>query len=362
MSFYDNNYFPDFKKLHGESRSLELDKIIKETEEAYGIKLENPQELEIACVVKLDRSYPLLMSKEGLLRAEHAISLVKQLDLRAQIGDWVLIRVPKSHDKGLIEAIVPRVNELGRWSGGARGEKQVIAANVGLVLIVVALSKKNLSEASLLRVMKSLIIAHEAHCDAAILLTKIDRKEHTSDLHDDYLKVQRALGNKIQIICTSSLKNQGLDDVRSLLSLYTSAVLLGESGAGKTSLLNALVKQDIFNTQEVREKDDHGRHTTVARQMVSIPQSGIIIDAPGLRSISLTYHQQGLQDTFPEIYSAAKNCKFSDCTHDEEPECAVKALVHAGELDELRLKIYQVLETQMIHNEEKIDHAYKTRW
>ena len=355
------SYYPSFEKLGGNKLEGILSELIVSTQKVYGISLSEPDALTLGRVIKLDRGYPLIMTSEGTVRAEHAISLVKQVNERAAVGDWVLLSTPESHDKALIEAIVPRKSQFGRWSGANTGDQQVMAANVDLVLIAVVLNKKQINQTSLERMVKSLIIAYEADCDAMVLLTKADRKRDDKSLSEDLTTVKEVLGNHVEVLITSSKNGQGIEELRKLLAQVDSAVILGESGAGKTSMLNALIEQDALETQAVRERDDQGRHTTVAREMISIPNSGIIIDAPGLRSIPLIYHEAGLKRAFPEISEAAEHCKFSDCSHHHEPGCAVQTLIDSGKISELRLELYKSIHSQMLKNEERIDPAFKHR-
>ena len=132
-------------------------------------------------------------------------------------------------------------------------------------------------------------------------------------------------------------------------------MILGESGAGKSTLLNALLGQDALATGAVRERDDAGRHTTVARMMVKVPGAGVICDAPGLRSLPLVGHERGLALAFPEIAELAGECRFRDCTHGSEPGCAVRAAGRAGELDEVRLQAYLALADEMRASAQSLD-------
>ena len=146
---------------------------------------------------------------------------------------------------------------------------------------------------------------------------------------------------------TSSVLGEGLDEVRSLVPAGRVAMILGESGAGKSTLLNALLGADALATGAVRERDDMGRHTTVARMMVKLPGAGVICDAPGLRSLPLVGHERGLAKAFPEISELAQTCRFRDCTHGDEPGCAVREAREAGELDEVRVESYLALADEM---------------
>ena len=143
----------------------------------------------------------------------------------------------------------------------------------------------------------------------------------------------------------------GVAAVRELVPQGTVAIVLGESGAGKSTLLNALLGHEALETGAVREADDMGRHTTVARRMVSLPGAGVIVDEPGLRSLPIVGHERGLAKVFPDIADAARECRFRDCTHTHEPGCGVRA---AG-FSEVRLACYLALAAEMRESAASLD-------
>ena len=169
-------------------------------------------------------------------------------------------------------------------------------------------------------------------------------------------EIERLGGSGTRVVVTSSLEGVGMDEVRSCLPAGTCGMILGESGAGKSTLLNTLLGHEALATSGVRERDDMGRHTTVARVMVSLPEPcGVIADAPGLRSLPLVGHERGLARTFPEIVEAARACRFNDCTHTHEPGCAVREAVAAGEIDELRVEAFLSLAREMRVSAQSLD-------
>ena len=143
----------------------------------------------------------------------------------------------------------------------------------------------------------------------------------------------------------------GVPAVRGLVPAGRVAIVLGESGAGKSTLLNALLGYEALETGAVREADDMGRHTTVARRMVSLPGAGVIVDEPGLRSLPIVGHERGLAKVFPDIAEAAGECRFRDCTHTHEPGCGVLA---AG-FSEVRLACYLALAAEMRESAASLD-------
>ena len=304
--------------------------------------------VELGCVVRLDRGFPLVACEGRTLRAEHAPEFAKgdsaEAGIMPTVGDWVAVAVPPEHDMGVIHEVLPRRNAFARWRGGRRGEFQTLAANLDGVIVVAALGAEELP---LARIARSVVLARDCGVRPSVVLTKADRKQTAEALEADALRVHRLAGEQGDVVVTSSVVGEGLDGVRALVPAGSVAMILGESGAGKSTLLNALLGADALATGAVRERDDMGRHTTVARMMVKLPGAGVICDAPGLRSLPLVGHERGLAKAFPEISELAATCRFRDCTHGNEPGCAVREAREAGELDEVRVESYLALANEM---------------
>lgn len=315
----------------------------------------DPSELHVGCVVRLDRGFPLVATETNTLRCEHAVSFAKSTTLLPAAGDWVCVREAPGHDMGVIECVLPRRGSLVRWRGRSRGEKQVLAANVDETLVVQPLGAgREGSPAMLDRIARSLVLAYDCGTEPSVILTKADRCEE-DELTDVTCEVRRLVGEDVRIVVSSAATGEGLDEVRSLVPPQTVAMILGESGAGKSSLLNAMLGHEAMATGEVREKDDAGRHTTVARVMIKVPDCGVICDVPGLRSLPLVGHERGLARTFPEIEEKSYECRFNDCTHGDEPGCAVTAAAKAGEIDPMRLEAYRALAEEMRESARSLD-------
>ena len=304
--------------------------------------------VELGCVVRLDRGFPLVACEGRTLRAEHAPEFAKgdsaEAGIMPTVGDWVAVAVPPEHDMGVIHEVLPRRNAFARWRGGRRGEFQTLAANLDGVIVVAALGTEELP---LARIARSVVLARDCGVRPSVVLTKADRKQTAEALEADALRVHRLVGEQGDVVVTSSVAGEGLDGVRALVPAGSVAMILGESGAGKSTLLNALLGADALATGAVRERDDMGRHTTVARMMVKLPGAGVICDAPGLRSLPLVGHERGLAKAFPEISELAATCRFRDCAHGNEPGCAVREAREAGGLDEVRVESYLALANEM---------------
>lgn len=320
-----------------------------------------------ACLVRLDRYFPALVTASGVCRAEFSFRFGVVREPSAAVGDWVVLRCPQGHDMGVIEFVLPRQSDIARWRGGARGERQTLAANVDLVLVVQALGGR---DPDLGRVARSAVIAADCGAAFAVVLTKADRAG-AQGLFDTMQKVRCVLGENVPLAATCAGAGEDRDDlaqlackegalwgtegVRALVPAGSVGIVLGESGAGKSTLLNALLGHEALETQGVRERDDKGRHTTVARRMVKIPRAGVIVDEPGLRSLPVVGHERGLAVVFPQVADAARECRFRDCTHTHEPGCAVRALASGGSVPPEMVETYVRLAQEMRQNADSLD-------
>ena len=332
----------------------------REAFESFVAAAEYPEQMHLGCVVRLDRGFPLVATSDALFRAEHAVSFAKGSGegerVLPAVGDRVAVRLSPGHDMGVIEAVLPRRSAFERWRGKNRGERQVLAANVDTILIVQPLgAARDTSKLACDRIARSMVLALDCGAKPVVVLTKADRCE-AAELEAVLSDIRRLVGEDVRIVVTSSVESRGLDEVRECVPAGTCSMILGESGAGKSTLLNALLGHEALETGEVRARDDSGRHTTVARVMVSLPHPcGVIADAPGLRSLPLVGHERGLARTFPEIVESARACRFNDCTHTHEPGCAVQGGVAAGEIDQIRLDAFLALAKEMRVSAQSLD-------
>lgn len=338
------------------------------------------EEIELGAVVRLDRGFPMIATRDGaLLRAEHAVDFAKgkpgkrgKRSKRAadaevassagvdgmlpSVGDVVAVRVTPDHDMGVILRVLPRRTSFERWRGKNRGERQVLAANVDVIFIVQPLgAERDTLPLMRDRVARSLVLARDCGADPVVVLTKVDRCE-PAEVADMCDALRRLAGTGVRVIATSSFTGEGLDEVRSCIPQGSVGMILGESGAGKSTLLNTLLGSEALETNAVRERDDAGRHTTVARIMVALPEPcGVIADCPGLRSLPLVGHERGLARSFPEIVEASRACRFNDCTHLHEPGCAVREGVECGEIEQSRLDAFLSLAREMRVSAQSLD-------
>jgi ribosome biogenesis GTPase len=192
-------------------------------------------------------------------------------------------------------------------------------------------------------------MVHEANIKPVTLLSKKDLIPE-EELEQKISQIRNANPN-LDIIAFSNETGEGLGDIQGLLETGKTYCLLGSSGVGKTTLINRLIGQDVFATAAVREKDSKGRHVTARRQLIVLEQGGMIIDTPGMRELGNIGVHSGLDETFPDISSLAQNCRFKDCTHINEPGCAVLEAVKSGELNERRYHNYMKLRRESAYYE-----------
>jgi ribosome biogenesis GTPase len=255
------------------------------------------------------------------------------------VGDWVIIRKRPEEDRGAIVAVLPRRSRFARRMAGNVTDEQVVAANVDVVFIVMALD----DDFSVRRLERYLLMARESGAAPVVLLTKPDS---SGDVPAQVAEVVAAAGD-VPVHVLSPKLNQGLDQVAAYLTPGRTAALLGSSGVGKTTIINRLIGADVRKTRDVREWDSKGRHTTTHRELVVLPNGGLVIDTPGMRELQLWDASESVRDTFDDIEALAGGCHFTDCRHRDEPRCAVKAAVDEGRLAPERLESYLKLQDEL---------------
>lgn len=262
---------------------------------------------------------------------------------RPAVGDWVAV----SRDPtGLltINAILPRTSKFSRKDAGTMRE-QVLVANIDAAFIVTSLNK----DFNLRRLERYLAIAKESGAEPVVILSKAD----LCDDIDRRMSELREIAPEVAAFVISSLEKKGLERLSPYLAEGKTVALLGSSGVGKSTLINALEGRDIQKTGEIREDDSKGRHVTTERDLILLEKGGVVIDNPGMRELSLYDAGEGLQEVFADIDELARHCKFSDCRHDTEPGCAIKKALKDGTLSEVRLESYRKLQKELLAVERK---------
>ncbi len=255
---------------------------------------------------------------------------------RPAIGDWVAIREIGNGD-WLIQAVLPRHSCLQRQKVDGDVEAQVIAANVDICLIVQALE----GDYNPARLDRYIALAQETAVQPVVVLTKADLAPAADEMAS---QVQQAHAD-VDVHVVSAIDGTGLDQLQQALLPGKNHVAVGSSGVGKSTLVNLLSGQQLMKTGDVRQDDSRGRHTTSHRQMFMLPGGALFIDTPGIRELALFAHS-GLGNSFQDIEQLARQCKFNDCTHQDEPQCAVRAAIENGQLPRQRLDNFRKMQRE----------------
>lgn len=307
-------------------------------------------------VIKLDRGYPLVLLDDGAeVRCEHAVALVKNKEQRAVIGDRVEIKLPDGHDKGRINDVLPRRTSFVRKDPTERALPQTLAANFDLVLVAQPLDQVNVR-----RLERELVLAHETGAEVAVVLTKADLLDSSKEVESVLSRIEGFVGDD-RVMVLSGKDPDSIDAVASLIAQGgKTAILIGRSGVGKSTLVNMLVGSDIRKTTQVRE-DGKGRHTTVSREIIPLPKGGYVVDMPGVRGLGLWDAEEGIGAAFSDVEELATQCRFRDCSHVNEPGCAVRAAVESGDLAQSRLESYLRLKDESAQVRQRRTEAERIR-
>ncbi len=262
-------------------------------------------------------------------------------------GDWVAVSVFKDENKAIIHHVVERKTKFSRKQAGELTEEQVIAANIDSIFIVQGLDD-NYNPARLQRYATAV---SACSIEPIILLNKTDIAENL----DSKLSEVTELLKGITVLKISAKTGKGFDDLNSFIKKAKTYAFVGSSGAGKSSIINRISGVDVAATNEVREKDSKGKHTTTARELFILNSGGLLIDTPGMRELQLWSEDGSIGSGFDDIDVFAAQCKFADCNHETEPECAILKAIEDGTLEKKRYDQYLKLKREAFHMLAKVD-------
>lgn len=284
------------------------------------------------------------------------------------VGDWVGVKLINEDKEAVIYTLLNRKSSLTRKapvSGGrkvkdimgrkvTRGgstEEQVVAANIDIIFIVISMD----NNFNLRRLERFLLLAYNSGAIPVIILNKIDLCDN---VEEKTLQVEEiALGVEIHSI--SALNSVGIENLRKYLGENNTIGLFGSSGVGKSTLINALLQYNKLQTGEVRESDSKGRHTTTWRELVIIPSGGIIIDTPGMRELQIWSNENELDEIFEDITTLESQCKFNDCSHENESGCAIALAIENGTLDKQRYENYLLMKMEVGYLNRRVNEKEK---
>ncbi len=291
--------------------------------------LDDAASVVLGRVGRVDRGEVVVLTDDDDLRVL-SDSQRAQAVVAPVTGDWVTVR--DDEELGLVvEHVLERRTSIVRRDPAEQITDQVLVANVDRVAVVHGLDLP----ANEARIERFLVLAIDSGADPLIILTKQD----LADAQDE----MGWLDEIAPVIRTSIIDGSGVSEVGEYIADGETLVFIGPSGVGKSSLVNALIGEEIAETADVRESDRRGRHTTTVRELIELPAGGVVIDTPGIRAIGLWAADVALDEVFADIAALAVDCRFRDCTHRSEPGCAVTSAVESGDINPMRLSRYQLL-------------------
>ncbi|MDD1729367.1 MAG: ribosome small subunit-dependent GTPase A [Methanospirillum sp.] len=285
---------------------------------------------------------PLTVPISGALRTKKEFPVV---------GDFVVVLFQPEQATEMIVAILPRKTSLSRGGAGESEGEQVLAANIDTVFIVT----EPCHDFSIPRLERYLLITRDSGARPVIILNKADTYDEISGKINE---IQSEFGDVV-VIALSALQQTGIDQLSPYLTPGETVIFLGSSGVGKSTLNNALIGMSLQKTGDIREDDGRGRHTTTVRHLVVLPDGAILIDTPGLREIRIWTAGKQIDELFTDVNYFASRCKFSDCTHQHEPGCAIQKAIADGSLSSERFLRYRKLVKEAAFEKNKAEIGLK---
>lgn len=304
-------------------------------------------EQQAARVVAVDRGRFIVRNERGEFPAKVTGKIVYSADSTVDypcVGDWVCLQYRESENFASIHSILERKSLLRRKTAGKEIEYQMIAANIDAAFIVQACH----FDFNVNRLERYLVMANESHIEPYLVLTKTDLI--SPDQLEQLIAKIRSAGISVGIITISNVTGAGIGKLRETMHPRETYCLLGSSGVGKTTLINQLLGHDALKTSTVSGTGE-GRHTTVRRQLIVLEQGAMLIDTPGMRELGIIEADEGVDHSFVDIQELSHGCRFANCSHNNEPGCAVLKALKDGELNEKHYRNYLKLKEESELNE-----------
>lgn len=262
-----------------------------------------------------------------------------------KVGDFVMFS-EVSDGKAVIEAVVPRTTTISRKAAHT-GIEQIIVANVDVMFIVMGLD----DDFNVSRLERYLLLAEQSRVTPVVVLNKCD----SVDYPEAFINQVQAAAVGVPVYAVSATTGENMEALLTHLTAETTAVLLGSSGAGKSTITNWLLRADTQPVQAVRADDSHGKHTTTARQLFSVPSGGSIIDTPGMRELGVQSTEEAEEAVFLQLEALAQHCQFTNCDHEKSQGCAILQAVDQGEVSERQLANFLKLQRERLFEASKYD-------
>ncbi len=293
-----------------------------------------------------------VITEEGELSVNRPVNRPEEAMLLA-VGDWVALEYSQDAKAHHIRFVLARKTKFSRAGAGRELKEQIVAANVDTVFLIQSLNR----DFNMRRLERYIITAWESGAIPVVVLTKAD----CCDEVEEKTAIACSAVPGVEVIAISCITGEGVDEIRKHLAPGKTIALLGSSGVGKSTLLNYLAGKEILKTGEIREDDDRGRHTTTHRELVLLPEGGLILDTPGMRSLSLWEADTGMELMFGDIEEMVKQCRFHDCKHKNEPGCVIRFALNKGTLDRKRWESWLKLQKELVNFEHRREMKQKIK-